>query len=121
MSTSNSPRPPSLSSSPVSSRTASPAPNPNRRNRAALRDYYGIKNATSTDDPHGSPLDEEAFDVKSSPLDAEGFDAEAYVRGILAKEGFEGVLRIEENLVSGQSESITCNISSTQHGVQQDR
>lgn len=116
MSISTSPRPPSLESTPTSSRTGSPAPGPNRRNRAALRDYYGIKNATSVDDSRANPQQEEAFIVKASPLDAEDYDAEAYVRSVLAKEGLEGVLRVEGSLVSGQSEPIAENMP-TIHSV----
>lgn len=39
---------------------------------------------------------------KESELDGEGFDAEAYVRGVLGREGLEGVLRVEGGLVNGK-------------------
>lgn len=38
--------------------------------------------------------------VPESELDAEGFDAEGYVKGILAKEGLEDLLRIERVLIN---------------------
>lgn len=41
--------------------------------------------------------------VRDSELDAEGFDSEGYVREVLAREGLEGVLRIEAGLVNGTS------------------
>lgn len=55
-----------------------------RRNRAALRDYYNL-NAPPAD------VDE---------LDRPGFDTEAYVRGLLAREGVDGILKVESALVS---------------------
>jgi len=39
--------------------------------------------------------------VKESELDAEGFDAEAYVRGVLAGQGLESVLKVEGGLING--------------------
>ncbi len=39
--------------------------------------------------------------MKESELDAEGFDAEAYVRGVLAGQGLEGVLKVEGGLING--------------------
>lgn len=39
--------------------------------------------------------------VPTSELDAAGFDAQAYVKGVLEKEGLEGVLRTEGALVGG--------------------
>lgn len=44
--------------------------------------------------------DQQADLVPESELDAEGFDAEGYVKGILAKEGLEGLLRVERMLVN---------------------
>lgn len=38
--------------------------------------------------------------VLESELDAEGFDAEGHVKGILAKEGLEGLLRLEGVLIN---------------------
>ncbi|KAI9816497.1 MAG: hypothetical protein M1827_001629 [Pycnora praestabilis] len=74
-------------------------PQPNqRRNRAALRDYYGLKNAAQTDISSGAPHDDS--EVKDSELDKEGFNAEEYVQGILENEGLDGVLRVEGGLVN---------------------
>lgn len=39
--------------------------------------------------------------MRESELDEEGFDAQGYVRGVLAREGLEGVLRIEAGLING--------------------
>ena len=110
MSTITSPRTPSLASTPASSRTASPAPNPSRTraNRAALRDYYGIKPNAPTDTPPRDSIQsptEEHSDVKTSELDAEGFDAEAYVRNLLATQSLESLLKIESALI-GEIKSL---------------
>jgi len=123
MSTITSPRPstPSLQTPSSSHRTStdttrsrgvSPAgrplqPHQRRGNRAALRDYYGLKAgpaaaAGSTIPPR---LSEPSFDdaeVKESELDREGFDAEKYVADVLGREGLEGVLRVEARLIGGE-------------------
>lgn len=70
-----------------------------RRNRAALRDYYNLKAAAPADGRDASPapvLDAE----EESELDQSSFDPEAYVQSLLAREGLEGVLRVEAGLVS---------------------
>ena len=92
----------------------SPRPAPQaRRNRAALRDYYGLKNAP-TDSSRQSSLNnvltagkeagtpQEDVEVKHSELDEEGFDPEAYVKGVLARENLEGVLKVEAQLIRGR-------------------
>lgn len=69
-----------------------------RRNRTALRDYYGLKAAAPVDGrdtPEAPALDAE----QESELDKADFDPQAYVRALLAKEGLEGVLRVEAGLV----------------------
>lgn len=74
-----------------------------RRNRTALRDYYRLaKNPTTSASEASTPLqdDELVGAVPESELDAEGFDAEGYVKGILAKEGLEDLLRIERVLIN---------------------
>lgn len=74
-----------------------------RRNRVALRDYYKLTKTPATFTSEAStPLhdDEPAGAVPESELDAEGFDAEAYVKGILAKDGLEDLLRIERVLIN---------------------
>ncbi|SLM37045.1 hypothetical protein LPUS_06771 [Lasallia pustulata] len=85
------------------SQASSPQPQ-QRRNRAALRDYYGIKSSSTAAAPPtvdsvnvGGSQQEE---VRDSELDGEGFDAEGYVKGVLGREGLEGVLRVEGGLVS---------------------
>ncbi|KAK4542348.1 hypothetical protein LTR36_006804 [Oleoguttula mirabilis] len=84
--------------SPSTSRPpASGASNP-RRNRTALRDYYGLKTAAPAngrDTPETAVLDAE----QESELDKADFDPQAYVQSLLAKEGLEGVLRVEAGLV----------------------
>jgi len=110
MSTIASPRASTSVRSPSSTRTsfdasARPAVNP-RRNRAALRDYYGLK-ATSKDAE--SKISEESTRTELGPeleeeslteLDKEGFDADAFVNHILATSGLSGVLKVEADLVS---------------------
>lgn len=109
MSTIASPRPSiapsSRRSSTSTTRSVSATRNPGpatgnlRRNRAALRDYYNLKPGSaeeSKDVPPTPTLDPEI----ESELDKEGFNAEDYVKLILAKEGLEGVMRVEAGLVS---------------------
>ena len=109
MSTIASPRASSSIRSPSSTRNSfdsSTRPPPNaRRNRAALRDYYGIKNAQKDAD---AKISEESTRTGLGPeedetlteLDAGDFDAEAFVDSLLAKEGLKGVLKVEADLVS---------------------
>ncbi|KAF2257994.1 hypothetical protein CC78DRAFT_419296, partial [Lojkania enalia] len=110
MSTIASPRASTSVRSPSSTRTSfdatgRPPPKPNqRRNRAALREFYGLKAAKDS----GPKISEESARTELEPddeealteLDKEGFDAEAYVGSVLATERLEGVLRVEANLVS---------------------
>ncbi|KAL8912241.1 MAG: hypothetical protein Q9171_002696 [Xanthocarpia ochracea] len=83
------------------SQATSPA-RPARRNKNALRDYYGLKAAgpseASTDQQVDPP--EPAPDTTLSELDAPGFDAEAYVRDVLARESLQGLLKIESGLIN---------------------
>jgi hypothetical protein len=109
MSTIASPRASSSIRSPSSTRNSfdsSTRPPPNaRRNRAALRDYYGIKNAQKEAD---AKISEESTRTGLGPeedetlteLDAADFDAEAFVDSLLAKEGLKGVLKVEADLIS---------------------
>jgi hypothetical protein len=112
MSTIASPRPSVSIRSPSSTRTsfdssARAPPNP-RRNRAALRDYYGLKNTPADADTKiseetartGLGLEE---DETLTELDAAEFDADAFVDALLAKEGLQGVLKVEADLVSRMS------------------
>jgi hypothetical protein len=108
MSTIASPRPSSSIRSPSSTRTSFEAsgrpPSTTRRNRAALRDYYGLKAAKDNE----AKISEESArtelahedDETLTELDAADFDADAYVNNLLAKEGLQGVLRVEADLVS---------------------
>ncbi|KAK1072285.1 hypothetical protein LTR74_002597 [Friedmanniomyces endolithicus] len=82
--------------SPSTSRAPASAASSLRRNRVALRDYYGIKNAASADAPPTPTLDS----IPESELDRPDFDASAYVQSLLATEGLEGILRVEAGLVS---------------------
>ena len=112
MSTIASPRASSSIRSPSSTRNSfdsSTRPPPNaRRNRAALRDYYGIKNAQKEVD---AKISEESTRTGLGPeedetlteLDAVDFNAEAYVDSLLAKEGLKGVLKVEADLISRMS------------------
>ena len=108
MSTVASPRLSSSSSTAASSRPASPPPQIRTRpNRAALRDYYGLKAPGSVDSTSTSIVSaaEEPSDVKTSELDASGFDAESYVRNMLATQNLEGALKIESELI-GEIKSL---------------
>ncbi|KAI9691386.1 MAG: hypothetical protein M1820_009689 [Bogoriella megaspora] len=89
----------SLESSTTTSRSATtqPAPETQRRNRAALRDYYGLKNAAK--DKIAEPVPPEEVE-QISQLDKEGFNAEEYVKDLLARENLEGALKAENGLVS---------------------
>ena len=106
--------PPSLTvRSPPSSRTSldvpaatnSPLSRPanSRRNRAALRDYYGIKSAGddagSTADGAPSAAPPAAPPTVLGDLDRDGFDAAAYVKGLLESASLAGVLQVEGALV----------------------
>lgn len=100
LSTSTDSRRTSLDTPLARSRANSPALGPpQRRNKAALRDYYGLKGAAPADASNGSQHEE--AEVRTSELDAEGFDAEAYVKGLLAREGLAGLLKIEGGLING--------------------
>lgn len=69
-----------------------------RRNRTALRDYYGLQaSAKASNEPSPAPpLSAE----HESELDAPNFNPENYVSSLLSKEGLEGVLKVEAGLVS---------------------
>ena len=90
--------------SPTSSRTVSPAPQPARAraNRAALRDYYGLKPTASSDStpepsPHFGP--ELKNDTGVSELDVPNFDPELYVRKVHATNRLVEILQIERGLI----------------------
>ena len=104
------------------SRTASPARPPQRRNRAALREYYNLKapltpadnNADSdnnnnnnntisfaqaTADSHQSSDQNPESTSGNSELDAPDFDAEKWVQNKFETEGLEGLLKCEASLI----------------------
>lgn len=108
MSTIASPRPSSSIRSPSSTRTSfetsARPPTTTRRNRAALRDYYGLKAAKEnetkiSEEPVNTELGPEE-DETLTELDATNFNADTYVNNLLASEGLKGVLRVEADLVS---------------------
>ncbi|KAL8949867.1 MAG: hypothetical protein Q9222_004060 [Ikaeria aurantiellina] len=120
MSTIASPRPStttSLSSSPsirpsldhhaARSPATSPAPPPTtRRNKTALRDYYGLKAASTANtnqEPHPQtetePSSSTIAQATNSELDTPGFNAETYVQKLLEKESLAGILKVEKGLV----------------------
>ena len=70
-----------------------------RRNRAALRDYYGLKAADSPD-PAATPPIPSFESERESELDRPDFDPATYVSTLLSKESIDGVLRVEAGLVS---------------------
>jgi hypothetical protein len=128
MSTIASPRPSVSVRSPSSTRASidsSRAPQPARRNRAALREFYGLKNAAKDADAKISeesartelgPDDEETLtelgpddEETLTELDAADFNAEAYVDSILAREGLQGVLKVEADLVSRECGATYCS------------
>lgn len=70
-----------------------------RRNRTALRDYYGIKAADSPD-PSATPPLPSFESERESEFDKPGFDPATYVSALLGKESIDGVLKVEAGLVS---------------------
>jgi hypothetical protein len=117
MSTIASPRQSSSVRSPSSTRTSFDSPRPaptTRRNRIALRDYYGIKAAAAASAKDAdSKISEESTrtelglgpedDETLTELDGTNFDADAFVNNLLAREGLKGVLKVEADLVSRTS------------------
>lgn len=86
----------------IRSQATSPA-RPARRNKAALRDYYGLKStAAAPADTHsgGRQPSPPVPEITQSKLDAPGFDAEAYVHDLLARESLQGLLKVESGLVN---------------------
>jgi len=105
-STSNSTRPSldlpaNANASPATTAARTPPAQTQRRNRAALREFYGLKNAPAPANATGESAVKEGGSEVLSELDREGFDAEGYVKGILGMEGLEGVLRVESRLING--------------------
>lgn len=118
MSTIASPRGSISVHSPSAARTSfegSAKPPNARRNRAALREFYGIKNAPKEAD---AKISEESERTELGPeedetlteLDAANFNSDAFVDGLLATEGLKGVLKVEADLVSRKPPSEVCDI-----------
>ncbi|KAF2130043.1 hypothetical protein P153DRAFT_356701 [Dothidotthia symphoricarpi CBS 119687] len=92
--------------SPSSTRASfdSTRPPPARRNRTALREFYGLKATKDAD----AKISEESARTGLGPeedetlteLDSANFNAEAFVDSLLAKEGLKGVLKTEADLMS---------------------
>ncbi|KAG8630354.1 hypothetical protein KVT40_001973 [Elsinoe batatas] len=70
-----------------------------RRNRAALREFYGIKDAGQIESTNSSDTLPFEDDDPRSELDSENFDADQYVQDLLQREGLEGVLKVEASLL----------------------
>ncbi|KAF2155223.1 hypothetical protein K461DRAFT_110135 [Myriangium duriaei CBS 260.36] len=86
----------------VRSESVSHAPGPanQRRNRAALREFYGLKNAPKNDAVSSSDtLPAEELNTPRGEIDRQGFDADQYVDEILDREGLEGVMKVEAGLL----------------------
>jgi hypothetical protein len=79
-----------------------------------LREFYGLKNAAKDAD---AKISEESARTELGPddeetlteLDAADFNAEAYVDSILAREGLQGVLKVEADLVSRECGATYCS------------
>ncbi|CAA9965816.1 Vps51 domain containing protein [Pyrenophora teres f. maculata] len=113
MSTIASPRPsssvrsPSLTRTSIDSSSSHRPPQAVRRNRAALREFYGLKNGPRDGTPDAKiseapPRSQVALDDEETltELDTADFNAEAFVEALLAKEGLKGVLKVEADLIS---------------------
>ena len=72
-----------------------------RRNRAALRDFYGLKSPSTQKDPKDGKEQESEAQIQPGELDSVGFDAKTYVKELLGKESLERLLKTEGSLVSG--------------------
>lgn len=76
-----------------------PGAAPQRRNRAALREFYGLKNESKNESANSADTLSLDDTTPVSELDKEGFDADGYVQDILQREGLEGVLKVEASLL----------------------
>lgn len=106
---------------PAGARASSPAPgNPaQRRNRAALRDYYNLKAKGNSTQPQTlsrtasitsttsngtitstTTLTDEAASTLPAELDDPAFDADAYVRSLLKTSNLKFIIRTEAILIS---------------------
>ena len=109
---------------PTNARSSSPAPaaTNQRRNRAALRDYYNLKSkppgphiisrtasnasttstatVTSTAVPDTSTNATDSTSISTAPLDDPSFEAEPYIANLLATADLKTVLKVEATLIS---------------------
>lgn len=96
-----------INNSTSAARAVSPA---QRRNRAALRDYYNIRSSAgdtnTSDSPTGAPRSTGANELSGSPLitvtselDSPDFDAQQYIDQLLATSSLSTVLKAENTLV----------------------
>ena len=105
---------PSLDIPRIEVRSTSPAP-PNalqRRNRAALRDYYNLKSKTSahpnlsrtasiaSTTSTGTTSTLTALDDTRSQLDEANFDVESYIQELLKTSSLKTILKAEGSLIS---------------------
>ncbi|KAF3025081.1 hypothetical protein E8E14_014533 [Neopestalotiopsis sp. 37M] len=96
------PRSATTSPNPNSTPTST-LPNPAKRNRAALREYYNLRNKTAT--PSVEVTDElgenhEASEVPPSEVDKDGFDAEAFVKEKIEGSGMQEILKLYTRTLS---------------------
>ncbi|KAI9868329.1 MAG: hypothetical protein M1813_005772 [Trichoglossum hirsutum] len=69
---------------------------PRRGNRAALRDYYGLR----ANDSAPAVVQTEPVAVEESEMDREEFQVEEYLEKVMRKQGLEGMLTVEGRLVN---------------------
>ncbi|KAH0551401.1 hypothetical protein GP486_007383 [Trichoglossum hirsutum] len=69
---------------------------PRRGNRAALRDYYGLR----ANDSAPAVVQTEPAAVEESEMDREGFQAEEYLGRVMEKQRLEEMLTVEGGLVN---------------------
>ena len=84
-----------------------------RRNRAALRDFYGLKSPPTQKDAKDGKEQEGETEIQPGKLDSVGFDAKLYVKELLGKESLERLLKTEGSLVSGKLLSVQYDIELT--------
>jgi len=72
-----------------------------RRNRAALRDFYKLNDQPARDSLDTTTDTSSNHDEKSpqSIVDREGFDADRYVQELLERESLEGLMKVEAGLL----------------------
>lgn len=86
-------------SSNARSESVSRQPGAQRRNRAALREFYGLKETVKTGDIDSKETIPTEDISPQSEIDSTGFDSERYVNTLLDREGLEGILKVEAGLL----------------------